>query len=421
VKGTRVAALAVLVAAVVAVAVAPTVSAGREASTTAMRVFKPANLSSFKLPLINVGMSDAIGAPSSSHPGSPAVLVAAARALNRSGGLHGHPLGVVFCNNKTDPNLSSACARQFVDQHVVAVIGGQDINDQLAQPILQAASIPWIAMNPISNIMYSAPNVFIPEVPSLISFEASALYAHFKGYEPIVPISADNTGGRSLLAIIGAVLHQAGGSFAGDPLFVNQAATADYSPFAVAADRFKPGSIFFLLNYGVPVTSVLQALAADGSPYRAAFNSSAYTIAQIRSIGPQGDKLIVPQTFPPFDDPRMAGFFRQLKAEQARGDLNAATDAIGPNDLNGWLGLQVLIKITKGMTDISGPNIINALHSSKTIQVSPFLSWNPQAQGPPNFTNVSNQSVYFIGFKNGQQVLLIKHPVTIADAMKGEF
>jgi ABC-type branched-subunit amino acid transport system substrate-binding protein len=382
-------------------------------------VFRPAHTSKLNLPLINIGIADTVGQASTSHPGAPAVVVAAARALNRAGGLHGHPLGVVWCNTKDDPNLSMSCARQFTEKHVAAVIGGQDINDQLSQPILQAANIPWIAMNPISNVMYSAPNVFIPQVPSLVSYQAMTGYAHRRGFEPFVPVVQDNTGGRSLFATVNETYKQAGGSFASDPIFMSPLA-ADFAPYAATVDRYKPAAVFAMISTRL-WSGLLNSLSSNGSFVRALFTAPAFPLSAIHALGPLADKVITPQTYPPYSDPRMAVFMRQLKAEQARGDLSVATDVIAPNDVNGWIGMQVLIAITRGMKDITGPNVLNALKKSGPIKVTPFLTWNPQAKGPANFTNISNTSVYFVGFKNGQQVLLTQKPVTLAQVLSGKF
>jgi ABC-type branched-subunit amino acid transport system substrate-binding protein len=420
VKFKRGVVIGVLATAVVAAAVASSSFAGGQATASLTRIYTPNNISKFKLPLVNIGISDSVGVAATSHPQTPAVLVAGARALNRGGGLHGHPLGVVFCNNKADPNESAACARKFVDAHVVAVVGGQDINDQLEQPILQAANIPMIAINPIANVMFTAPNVFVPQQPTTIGYEMEAAYGHFKGFEPYVGVIADNSGGRSQFVLVDQALQQAGGSFAGGPIYLNQTTTTDFAPFATAVDHRKAQGVLMVISFR-NWFALAQALAADGTSVRAIFTAAAFPIGEIKSIGAIGDKVIHMSTYPPFDDPRMSQFFKQLKAEQDRGDINAATDQMYSLPIDAWLGLQVLIKITRGMTNITGSNIIAALHKSKPIAVTPFLTWNPQAKGPAPFDNFSNTCGYYVAYKGGKQTLLINHPVCLNDALKGKF
>src|SRR5690242_13348750 len=45
-------------------------------------------------------------------------------ALNNAGGINGHEVQVIPCNEGADPNKAAACARQAADEKVSAVIGG---------------------------------------------------------------------------------------------------------------------------------------------------------------------------------------------------------------------------------------------------------------------------------------------------------
>jgi branched-chain amino acid transport system substrate-binding protein len=348
------------------------------------------------------------------------VLVASARALNRAGGLHGHPLAVVVCNDKTDPNLSVACARQFVDQGVVAVVGGSCLNDALTAPILQAANIPMVAAIPLSNQAYNSPDVFVPQMPTLVSYKLLALYGHFKGLEPQAAVGSDTSAGHSLLQDTGNTLQQVGSGFVGGPIFLNQSTTTDYTPFAVTIDQRRAQSVLLAIT-ARSILQLMTSLVSDGTSVKAAFIAPATSLSQIASIGAAGNKLVTVQSSPPLSDPRMSTLLKAIKAEEARGDLNVDPNTINDSDYAPWIGLQTLIKITKGMKDITGANIIAALQKSGPIKVAPFLTWNPQNHVDPNFRAITNQAGYFIGYNNGHQVLLIKHPVSLADATAGKF
>ena len=49
---------------------------------------------------------------------------AAAERINSEGGVQGHPIEVLTCNDQNDPNTAASCAREAVDAGVVAVVGG---------------------------------------------------------------------------------------------------------------------------------------------------------------------------------------------------------------------------------------------------------------------------------------------------------
>jgi len=61
------------------------------------------------------------------------------------GGLDGHPIDLITCKDKSDGASATACANEFVQDKVVAVVVGQVSNTDLYIPILKGAGIPWIA------------------------------------------------------------------------------------------------------------------------------------------------------------------------------------------------------------------------------------------------------------------------------------
>src|SRR5437867_1744571 len=77
-----------------------------------------------KLSTIKVGFIGANGTAVANWPHATAEAKAAVRGWNSRGGLHGHKLELVYCNDKNDPNLGIACARQMVKEKVIAVVGG---------------------------------------------------------------------------------------------------------------------------------------------------------------------------------------------------------------------------------------------------------------------------------------------------------
>src|SRR3954462_5301475 len=71
--------------------------------------------------------------------------------INNAGGLGGHELKLITCNDGADPNKAADCARQAVDEGVAALVGGFTPNGDAVMPILEAAGIPWFAPPGISS------------------------------------------------------------------------------------------------------------------------------------------------------------------------------------------------------------------------------------------------------------------------------
>jgi len=71
-----------------------------------------------------------------------------AKMQNAAGGVNGHPIQVITCNDQADPNMAVTCAREAVADKVTALVGGLTLYDNAVFPIISAAGIPWIGLNP---------------------------------------------------------------------------------------------------------------------------------------------------------------------------------------------------------------------------------------------------------------------------------
>jgi ABC-type branched-subunit amino acid transport system substrate-binding protein len=95
--------------------------------------------------------------------GSPEAVDAAqaiVKQINGSGGIKGAKLNLIICDDKESPNAAASCARTAISDHVAAVIAGVSINGQATLPILQAAKIPWITLQPATPLEYTSPVSF---------------------------------------------------------------------------------------------------------------------------------------------------------------------------------------------------------------------------------------------------------------------
>lgn len=69
-----------------------------------------------------------------------------ARLLNAKGGINGHPVKVIGCDDETDPNVAANCAQQAVSNHAVAVMGSFSLVSSSIWPILNSARIPFLGV-----------------------------------------------------------------------------------------------------------------------------------------------------------------------------------------------------------------------------------------------------------------------------------
>ncbi|MET9952996.1 ABC transporter substrate-binding protein [Streptomyces sp. NPDC006339] len=90
-------------------------------------------------------------------PGMPAMAQAYARWVNANGGIDGHELRVLTCNEQNTNAGASACARRAVREGAVAVVGSYSQNGRAFMAPLEAAGIPYIGGYGISEDEFTSP------------------------------------------------------------------------------------------------------------------------------------------------------------------------------------------------------------------------------------------------------------------------
>ncbi|MFJ3900278.1 ABC transporter substrate-binding protein [Streptomyces sp. NPDC090025] len=90
-------------------------------------------------------------------PGMPAMAQAYARWVNANGGIDGHQLRILTCNDQNTNAGASACARRAVKEGAVAVVGSYSQFGRAFMAPLEAAGIPYIGGYGISDDEFSSP------------------------------------------------------------------------------------------------------------------------------------------------------------------------------------------------------------------------------------------------------------------------
>jgi len=108
-------------------------------------------------------------------PAYPAGLEVAeiyAQWINAKGGIKGHPLEVITCDDRGDPNEAANCARTAVAEGVTAVVGPFSWDAGRAIGILEEAKIPWFGVCcPVVEQEFTSPVSYV--TGSLFSFPAA--------------------------------------------------------------------------------------------------------------------------------------------------------------------------------------------------------------------------------------------------------
>ncbi|WP_328299397.1 ABC transporter substrate-binding protein [Streptomyces sp. NBC_00435] len=90
-------------------------------------------------------------------PGMPGVAKAYERWINAKGGINGHKLRVLTCNEHNTPTGAADCARKAIAEKAVAVIGSYSQHGRAFMAPLEAEGIPFIGGYGVSSEEFQSP------------------------------------------------------------------------------------------------------------------------------------------------------------------------------------------------------------------------------------------------------------------------
>jgi len=349
---------------------------------------------------------------------------AAVAALNADGGLAGHPVELVTCDDKGDPNETASCGRKMVSEKVAAVVGGVLINGAALNPILAAAKIPQVGIVPYVPVEFNAKNVYTFNGGG---FFASSFLAAYAGKEQLKTsvVAAQTAAAQGFTKGMEATIAAMGSKYLNNvPVSANQ---ADWAPVIAGATRNGADTAQSLVD----TEQTKQLLAANesaGAPLKHVLTISPFSAADTDSIGGEAafSRIVIASPFPPFnqDSPMMAKFRDQLAAQEKTGDEDAALGKQDLASLGGWLAVQALDQLAKDGSlkgDVTAASVTAALDGAKDVDLGGLIPpWTPTAAGPENFTRVSNTKNYLIVYDGTEPKLLTPEPLSIEDIAAGK-
>ncbi|MGW2373839.1 ABC transporter substrate-binding protein [Kitasatospora sp. NPDC001683] len=150
------------------------------------------------------------GTGAADRPGMTALAESIGRDVNLKGGLNGHRLHVITCNEHNTADGAKDCAQQAVDAKAVAVIGSYSQWGDAFMPVLERAGIPLIGGYGLSQPEFSSPLSYPVDggMPALIAGSGRQLVE--AGCKSVALIRPDTPAGDNLLGYLGNALKPAG-------------------------------------------------------------------------------------------------------------------------------------------------------------------------------------------------------------------
>jgi ABC-type branched-subunit amino acid transport system substrate-binding protein len=229
---------------------------------------------------------------------------AAARALNNAGGIAGHKVEIDVCNDQFNITAATACGRQMISDHVIAVTGNS-IYDSGFQPLLAAAGIPIVGQFATSINAYTGKNEYLLTSGSLFDLYGATYYAAKHGTTKIYVSRSDVAVTAAIAATIKAAAAKGGYTYVGDGAIPTT--VTDLSPYA---QKFiSSGATGVVLGYAAQVADpfVTTARSLGATTQKFIYTSGNLQQSDIAKLGPEASSFILAGGLPPLSATNIPG------------------------------------------------------------------------------------------------------------------
>jgi ABC-type branched-subunit amino acid transport system substrate-binding protein len=327
---------------------------------------------------------------------------ASVEAFNSRGGIGGHCMELTSCDTGLDPNGEVDCARQLVDDGMVATV--HDTTAANPAGVIEAtepAGLPRIGISPGSEEL-SASNSFpigAGGVGTTIMMPAQLAQA---GHTKIAMIHVDTPPIQALPPLLEPMLDAYGAELTA--MIPVAQGTTDYQQFILAAQDSGATGVMLPLGEAEAV-QVIRAAEQLGSDLEFATSLGTFGQADAADLGSFADQVLfnseLPPVTAPIDEwPILGDVVTDLAAS---GEPELQIDQIKSSSFRSWLAVYALDQVVEQFgnpDDISREAITAAFESASDVDMFELIPpWTPRGgSGEGLFGAVSNPWYYQVTF-----------------------
>lgn len=364
------------------------------------------------------------GTEATNKPGVPAFAQAYARWVNAHGGLGGHPLKVLTCNERNDNVAAAKCARRAIDEHAVAVVGSYSQHSESFMSPLQGVGIPYIGGYGLTREEFTSPDSYPVNggQPALLTGLGQELAGRCG---PVALVRPDSIAGDELPGLLDAGLKSGGHAPSFDQLAAEDA--DEYSGHArtaldrATADPALTGCVVPALGDRTPTFE--DSFRRERLDHPRVGTGTVLGNVDQTTIDASGGKsgpyegAYVTGWYPVADDPRWDTMKKVIK-EKAFGD-----NRIDPADSGvqtTWIAYTVLRTAVESIGDdeVTARAIRSTLNNGlkvSTGSLTPPLSWrlSDVLEATNGLPRLVNTQVTPLVVRNGRLIPASKEPVDV--------
>lgn len=352
-----------------------------------------------------------------------AAVKSAVNALNNRGGIEERPVELIYCDDKADPNVTTQCGREMIEEEVIAVVGGGAINGNLLVPMFEKAEIPSIGVTATDPQELNAKDYFYFTAGPPLGAIVTAAYVGQAG----INTSLFATESPTAQGIIKLIQKTATG--AGTPIVSVVEVPAEQADFAPIVAAGKPedatGAMLFM-SFDQDASLIKTGLAQGWEPTWLLPAEPQPAVAE--AYGGPVTNTVYPSPFPAITseskDPEILRYLEELEAGEEEGVEHADEALAHPTytGLDNWLTVQVVAQLVEEgkVKELTGPAMLKALQGVKGLDIGLLKSWSPNEPGPEGFSRISNTAYNLIEINEGKYVSLTEEPVTAEELISGK-
>jgi branched-chain amino acid transport system substrate-binding protein len=327
---------------------------------------------------------------------------AAVEAFNERGGIGGHCMEITTCDTKLDPNGEIDCARQFVEDGVVATVHDTTAaNPAGVIETTEPAGLPRIGISPGSEEMSASNSYPIGAGGVGTTFMMPAQLAR-DGHTEIAMIHVDTPPIQALAGLLEPMLDAYGAELTAK-IPVPQG-TTDYNQFILAAQDSGATGVMLPLGEAEAV-QVIRAAEQLGSDLEFATSLGTFGQADVEALGSFADQVLFNSELPPVTAsldrwPILGDVIVDLSAS---GEAELQPDQIKSSSFRSWLAVYALDQVVEQFgdpDDVSREAIAAAFEDASDVEMFELIPpWTPRGgSGEGIFGAVSNPWYYQVTF-----------------------
>jgi branched-chain amino acid transport system substrate-binding protein len=219
-------------------------------------------------------------------------------AVNARGGINGQPIELISLDDKFDPKLAAANAKELIDKGVICLFLNRGTpHTQGIMPLLTEHKIPLIGPSTGAMVLHQPVHPWLFNVRATYQREAERAISHLSliGVDRIAIIHVDDSFGAD--AVQGALKGLK--AVNKEPLILEKydRAKPDYSGIAPRVAAKEPQAVMFI-GSGTAIIEGMRAVRAAGSKAQLVTLSNNASAGFVKDLGAIAHGVVVSQVFP---------------------------------------------------------------------------------------------------------------------------